>query len=456
MIGITNGQSHLWGITNTSVFRSDIDGSNLQFYQYSGSVGSYGLGGVVLGNNGIFYAINDAGSICNDNAILYSFDPSSGLFTDIYDFDCSYGDYGWNPENSPMFASNGKLYGMTNYGGGANQGVIYEVDPITNIYTDIHDFEDSTGLSPSGTLIQLNDGKIYGTAVGGTNSAGVIFCYNPIDSTYTPLHYFDNTMLGNGPEENELIQASDGKLYGTTTNGGAYNNGVIFSFDVSTGVYSDIYDFDSLQGYDPAAGVIQATNGLLYGTNTRGGVNNEGNIYSYNISTNTYTDLYDFNQGYQYSPGTRQLLQASNGLLFGTMLCANCINNNYGIYYSFNISTDSFNILYIFHQDINGSFPDCHIIEVPDSVTTGIKPINTKNIISIYPNPATSTITIQQSNPSLHQQLLITDIMGKTIYTEPVNNSPQSTIDISEWSNGVYFYQLKGEKETVQGKFVKE
>lgn len=77
----------------------------------------------------------------------------------------------------------------------------------------------------------------------------------------------------------------------------------------------------------------------------------------------------------------------------------------------------------------------------------------------MYLKPA-FTIIIHQSNSSIHQQLLITDIMGRTIYTQAVNNSPPdsigTTIDISEWSNGVYFYQLKGEKETVQGKFVKE
>jgi sugar lactone lactonase YvrE len=79
-----------------------------------------------------------------------------------------------------------------------------------------------------------------------------------------------------------------------------------------------------------------------------------------------------------------------------------------------------------------------------------------KNKISIYPNPASSTLTIHQSTPSSNQQLLITDVLGREVYHQPINNSTQSTIDISTLSNGVYLYQLKNDKETMQGKFVVE
>ena len=76
--------------------------------------------------------------------------------------------------------------------------------------------------------------------------------------------------------------------------------------------------------------------------------------------------------------------------------------------------------------------------------------------VSIYPNPASSTIIIHQSTQSHNQQLLITNILGEEIYHQAINNSTQTTIDVSQWSNGVYFYQLRGDKETLQGKFVVE
>src|ERR1035437_2695515 len=95
-------------------------------------------------------------------------------------------------------------------------------------------------------------------------------------------------------------------------------------------------------------------------------------------------------------------------------------------------------------------------INVISNIMTDIKHIVANNTISVYPNPASSTITIQQSTPSPNQQLLITNILGEEIYHQAINNSTQTTIDISHWSNGVYFYQIRGDKETVQGKFVKE
>ena len=87
---------------------------------------------------------------------------------------------------------------------------------------------------------------------------------------------------------------------------------------------------------------------------------------------------------------------------------------------------------------------------------TPTKITDSKNVISIYPNPASSTITFHQSIPSTNQQLLITNILGEEIYHQPINNSTQTTIDIFQWSNGVYFYQIRGDKETLQGKFVKQ
>ena len=77
------------------------------------------------------------------------------------------------------------------------------------------------------------------------------------------------------------------------------------------------------------------------------------------------------------------------------------------------------------------------------------------NIISIYPNPASSSMTIHQSSPSSNQLITITNILGEEVYHQ-TNNSSQSTIDVSNWSNGVYFYQLTNNNETVRGKFVKE
>jgi len=90
--------------------------------------------------------------------------------------------------------------------------------------------------------------------------------------------------------------------------------------------------------------------------------------------------------------------------------------------------------------------------------SNGINGIRDMNQINLFPNPASSTLTIRQSTYStqLTNQLIITDVLGNEVYHQAINNSTQSTINISQLSNGVYFYQLSNNKETVRGKFVKE
>ena len=87
----------------------------------------------------------------------------------------------------------------------------------------------------------------------------------------------------------------------------------------------------------------------------------------------------------------------------------------------------------------------------------GVNEITKTNAtIDVFPNPATNTLTIHlSSSPSKDESLIITNILGEETYHQPISN-PKSTIDISNWSNGVYIYQLTDSNETVRGKFVKE
>ena len=86
---------------------------------------------------------------------------------------------------------------------------------------------------------------------------------------------------------------------------------------------------------------------------------------------------------------------------------------------------------------------------------TGINNINANYFLNIFPNPVASILTIHLSNQLNDQLLLITDILGNEVYKETIREI-NTDLDISKWSNGVYFYQLKNDKETLQGKFVVE
>jgi hypothetical protein len=90
-----------------------------------------------------------------------------------------------------------------------------------------------------------------------------------------------------------------------------------------------------------------------------------------------------------------------------------------------------------------------------DIFSVGISKNAFATSINVYPNPANNSINFNLSSFTPDEELLVTDIMGRAIYKELLKGI-NNTIDVSNWSEGVYFYQLSNNKETIQGKFVVE
>ncbi len=93
----------------------------------------------------------------------------------------------------------------------------------------------------------------------------------------------------------------------------------------------------------------------------------------------------------------------------------------------------------------------CHLI-----LSTGIANETSRSIIKLIPNPANNTITVHQATLMPNQIIMIFDVLGNTVYRQAINNTTESTIDVSKWSNGIYFYEVSSEKERVRGKIIVE
>lgn len=74
------------------------------------------------------------------------------------------------------------------------------------------------------------------------------------------------------------------------------------------------------------------------------------------------------------------------------------------------------------------------------------------NSVNVYPNPATTEFTVSMTSTTATVE--ITDITGKMVEAAPVTMG-EARFDVSNYNNGVYFYQIKGENKTVikSGKF---
>jgi uncharacterized repeat protein (TIGR03803 family) len=112
----------------------------------------------------------------------------------------------------------------------------------------------------------------------------------------TTLHSFDGAD-GYGPEA-ALIQGTDGNLYGTTVNGGAYGNGTVFKISTG-GTLATLYNFCSQGGGSCTdggypSGLVQGADGNFYGTTVYGGANGSyGTIFKI-TSSGSLTTLYSF------------------------------------------------------------------------------------------------------------------------------------------------------------------
>ena len=198
-------------------------------------------------------------------------------------------------------ATNGNYYGTTYWGGKNGGGVVFEVTPAGKL-SDIYNFCAQTnctdGSHPYTGLILGTNGDFYGTTeLGGANNAGTVFKMT-IGGKLTTLYSFcPKTGCTDGQTPTgTLVQASNGNFYGTTYAGGAYGGGTIFEITQS-GTFKTLYNFctktNCNDGENPYSGLVQGTDGNLYGTTYGSGSHGSGTAYEI-TTAGKFKVLYDF------------------------------------------------------------------------------------------------------------------------------------------------------------------
>jgi len=268
--------------------------------------------------------------------------------TVLYSFGGYLGD-GLGPLGGPVFDSAGNIYGTTLSGGPVSGcpgdsgcGTVFELSPSSGGWTEtvLYNFcttgNPSTcpdGAEPFSGLIFDKSGNLYGTTYTGGAGYGTVFELSPPSSggswTESVLWTFTGK-AGDGakPEYGKLNWDAAGNLYGTTTEGGAYNHGTVFELSPqSGGVWTEtiLHSFDRSDGAAPLFGVAIDGSGNLYGTAELGGNGNGcdhgcGTVYELSPSGNSwvYTVLYKFNQSTGAFPNSPISIDSA-GNLYGTV-----------------------------------------------------------------------------------------------------------------------------------------
>jgi uncharacterized repeat protein (TIGR03803 family) len=268
--------------------------------------------GVTLGTDGNFYG-SDVICTTGNNGQVFQMTPG-GTRNILYAF--TGGSDGSQPLAAPIQGTDGNLFGTTFQGGAANCGTVYQLT-LTGVLTPLHEFDCTTGAMPSAPLIQATDGNFYGTTInGGTANFGVVFKITP-DGTYSVLYNFDG--IHGGTPYSPLIQGSDGNLYGSTSTGGSgtvASGGVVFKLTLA-GKIKVLHNFGSTatDGTEPVTGLVQASDGFLYGVTQSGGSANYGTIFHLNTSGALYQTLYSFDGTTAGTPEIA-LMQHTNGVFY--------------------------------------------------------------------------------------------------------------------------------------------
>jgi uncharacterized repeat protein (TIGR03803 family) len=213
-------------------------------------------------------------------------------------------------------------------GANGGYGTLYKVS-TNGTLTVLHAFTDlgDGGYPYTDGLIQANDGNLYGTTLlGGSGYGGTVFRITT-DGTLTTLYAFLSGSLGgtNGDlPKSGLVQGSDGNLYGTTQDGGtnfdgtlAYGDGTVFKI-TTNGVFTLLAYLTGANGASPIAPLIQGTDGNFYGTTSQGGTNGLGTAFRI-TPDGTLTSLYSFTNPSGYISDLGGLVQGSDGSFYGSL-----------------------------------------------------------------------------------------------------------------------------------------
>src|SRR5258708_5909718 len=212
-------------------------------------------------------------------ALAFATQVQAQTYTDLFDLDgTSHGCWRINPAAVAQ-GRDGNVYGTTISGGANGRGNIFKSTP-TGTITVLHDFNTTDGSSPQGGLTLGADGNFYGsTTFGGSHSAGTLFKVTA-SGTFTTIYNFTNGADAGFPHVSPIF-GSDGKLYGTASVGGTNGGGVVYKLTLA-GVYTVLHNFDNVNrvnGFTPTTGVVEGSDGFLYGVASVGGANLGGTIF---------------------------------------------------------------------------------------------------------------------------------------------------------------------------------
>jgi uncharacterized repeat protein (TIGR03803 family) len=355
--------------------------AQLERVLHSFNTNGYGytpVASVICDAAGNLYGTTPVGGFASGGIVFEIVPKTGGGWTakTLHNFSGRNGD-GFDPTASLIFDAAGNLYGTTNSGGAFGMGIVFELSPSAGgnwTETVLYSFGNSgsDGQNPQAALVFDAAGNLYGTThQGGTYSMGTVFELSPAAGggwTESVLHSFGSGSDGQYPQAAVILDPA-GNLFGTTIEGGSYNNGTVFELKRSGTEWNEtiLHHFspNGSDGVIPFAGVTMDKNGNLYGTTNYGGVHGYGTVFEVRPANQTEKILHNFSGG--PADGmypTAGLIFDASGNLYGTTTDGGAIGS--GIVFEMLPAKSGWaeKVLHNFNSGTNqdGSFPDAGVV----------------------------------------------------------------------------------------------
>ena len=273
-----------------------------------------------------------------------------------------------NSETSTTF------YGTSNEGGDNGDGTLFTLDISDSTTTILHSFEETLHGSPAAHML-LHNNVLYGMTRGrnGVTTLGIAYSYDLGTGVFNVIDGLDGAPDGATSTSN-LLLGSDGLVYGTTSSGGTFSSGIIYSIDATTNEFLRLYDFDGntqdRTGLDPAGRLIQAKDGTIYGTTKLQGASGAGTIWSYDPGSDVFTKLHDFVSADASRVSAGLTFNADSTFLYGVANDGGA--NSDGSIFKYDLALDVFSVLHHFDKDMDGTGSESHLFRASDGNMYGL------------------------------------------------------------------------------------
>ncbi len=273
---IQGADGHLYGTAwgghvhgRGCVYRIRSDGPYEVLHVFTGPEGAAPAAGLVQAADGAFYGSTYAGGEAGGGT-LFRITPE-GVHTLLRSFDKGPRGITAGLESTLTLGQDGHLVGIAVSVGTQTQGALFRLT-LDGEFTWLHAFDwaDEFGVFPSGSLCAARDGSFYGRCgAGGQYERGTIFRLEADDRLSLVLA----NGSGNAWFPGSLTQAEDGHFYGPYVQGGvAVDEGVVrMRADGQVTLVHRIVDPNAGPTGTGPGQVMQASDGRLYGITREGG-----------------------------------------------------------------------------------------------------------------------------------------------------------------------------------------